>query len=311
MTSEAQKANNPPSWRKHGKNGRTPLSVKMLRFMFSRIGPLLPGLATKVGYYIWFRTHRFDEPAREARFRARAEECPLKVNNKEIAAWRWGQGPVVLLIHGWNGRGGQLGSYIDPLLKQGYQVITFDAPAHGLSPGKRTDIMEIRDVILAICQREGEIHAAIAHSFGGACLAAAISQGLHLSSAVCISVPGGFDSLMKSFTAALHIPDKVAARLKAKLIDYLGEEFWNEFSSGYQNKDKQQRSLIIHDRDDDLVDWREAEQLANIWPNSELILTDGLGHRRILRSPKLCRQIIDFIVETPIADSLENLETSK
>jgi alpha-beta hydrolase superfamily lysophospholipase len=42
----------------------------------------------------------------------------------------------ILLVHGWSGRGTQLFKIADELLKQGYSTISFDAPAHGKSPGK-------------------------------------------------------------------------------------------------------------------------------------------------------------------------------
>jgi alpha-beta hydrolase superfamily lysophospholipase len=40
------------------------------------------------------------------------------------------------------GRGTQLFKIADELLKQGYSTISFDAPAHGKSPGKTTIMVD-------------------------------------------------------------------------------------------------------------------------------------------------------------------------
>jgi alpha-beta hydrolase superfamily lysophospholipase len=73
----------------------------------------------------------------------------------------------VLLVHGWSGRGTQLFKIADELLKQGYSTISFDAPAHGKSPGKTTIMVDFITTILEIEKQFGPFDAAIGHSLGG------------------------------------------------------------------------------------------------------------------------------------------------
>jgi len=92
--------------------------------LFRLFGTRLPTLMSSWALHLWSQTHRFEPPAREKRLQLRASECSLTINGINIKAWKWGSGPSVLLVHGWNGRGMQLGRFVDPLLAAGYQVIT-------------------------------------------------------------------------------------------------------------------------------------------------------------------------------------------
>jgi hypothetical protein len=43
----------------------------------------------------------------------------IQAHHKQIRAWQWGDGPGVLLVHGWNGRGIQFERYMAPLVQAG------------------------------------------------------------------------------------------------------------------------------------------------------------------------------------------------
>ena len=44
-------------------------------------------------------------------------------------------------------------------------------------------------------------------------------------------------------------------------------------------------ALLIHDRGDPDVPFRNAEEIAAAWPGARVLATDGLGHRAVLRDP--------------------------
>jgi len=236
----------------------------------------------------------------------RGEEYVLEVNGQQIKTWTWGSGKAILLVHGWNGHGLQFTRFIDPLLNAGYQVISFDAPAHGQSTGHRTHLLEIRDVILAVAERHGPIHAAIAHSFGVACLSAAINAGLSVACITAISSPGGLSNLIQRYCQYMQIPPATEEKLRQRLSRRLGQTLWEQFAESYPITADVSRSLIIHDKEDRLVNWQESERLAEQWPNAERLYTEGLGHQRILFDRTTIQQIADFIDNTVVCDSLEN-----
>jgi len=304
MTKQAASTNKKLAWRTN-QRGQVPLSVKLNQLAFRLLGPVAPGLMSRWAALLWSRTHRFEPPRREQRMQMRASEYSLKVKNTEIKAWEWGSGPAVLLVHGWNGRGMQLGNFIDPLMKAGYRVITFDAPGHGQTRGHRTNLIEIRDILLALSDREQGFHTAIGHSFGVACLSAAIHAGMPVSNLVAISTPGSLSELVSSYCQAMYMPEAVEAGLHQRLAKRFEASTWDQFAHHYPLSDSVQNVLVVHDRDDEVVDWHEAQKLVADWPNARLHLTEGLGHRRILRNAKLIRYIVEFIDSDPLGDSLD------
>lgn len=274
----------------------------LIRLSFRVLGPLFPHLLARWAYFLWTRTHRYPEPASERRMRLRAEEHSLRVNNQEIKAWSWGDGPLVLLVHGWNGRGMQMAGFVDPLLKAGYRVMTFDAPGHGLSPGQHSTILDIRDVIMHIGEHDGPVHAVIAHSFGVACLSASIVEGFQCTVAVAISSPCGYQSLIEGYARYLQMPAQVLEHLKAIVVGRIGETFWEDFSPATATGQLPRHCLVVHDTDDRTVPWQVGEALTQRWPNAELFLTEGLGHQRLLLSGKLARHITGYLDNISITE---------
>jgi len=283
-------------WRLHGKSRKpeTPLRLRIIRSLFASVGKLLPHAAGRVAFWLWFRTYRVPAPAREARLLAEAADHSFQRDDKRIACWSWGKGPRILLVHGWNGRGAQMGSFVKPLVKAGYRVMTLDLPGHGQTAGRRTDIFEVRDVLCDLNELHGPFDGVIAHSFGMPCVAAAVNAGLQTEAIISISAPSGFDSLLKHFAEYLRLPPAIIADVERRLLAYVGPHFWKEFAKHYATSGEQ-RSLLIHDNDDYVVPPSEARELIQHWPNAQLMLTSGLGHRRILKNRAVIKESISFI----------------
>jgi len=51
----------------------------------------------------------------------------------KVAAWRLGDGPAVLLSHGWSGDNSTWNTLIEALAARGRAVVAVDHPGHGLS----------------------------------------------------------------------------------------------------------------------------------------------------------------------------------
>src|SRR6185369_10241160 len=59
-----------------------------------------------------------------------------------LATWRWGEGPPVLLVHGWGGHAGRLSRFVSPLVEAGFSAVAFDAPGHGASPARLCSLQD-------------------------------------------------------------------------------------------------------------------------------------------------------------------------
>ena len=125
-----------------------------------------------------------------------AKRSILEVNGIPVSVLTWGDAPYVLFIHGWTGRGTQAAPFLDKLISAGYGVISFDGPAHGETPGKQTNILELTDVVIDLDEKFGPFSAAITHSFGGMIAAYAMSLGVNFAKVVSICPPAGMDTLV-------------------------------------------------------------------------------------------------------------------
>ena len=227
-----------------------------------------------------------------------ADMSTLNINGADVTVWSWGQGKPVLFIHGWSGRGTQGVHFMKPLLDHGYRLISYDAPAHGETAGKQTNMLEIAEVVLALCDRYGPFHGTITHSFGGMIMAYACTRGYKTDSAVCICPPATIDSILGNFQQALAIPDRVLCFMREKLYASYGDELDKRISTLNNVRTLSIPALIIHDDRDEDISWQDGKAVAQAWPGAKFILSHGLGHRRILRDKDTVKAVTNFIINT-------------
>ena len=266
-----------------------------MQFAFSRLGPFFPGIFSRLAYKLWFTTHRFKRPEKENTAADSADRSIINVNGKDITVWSWGSGQPVLFIHGWSGRGTQAVHFLDPLIKSGCRVISFDAPAHGETHGKQTNMLEIANVVMALGERFGPLHGVITHSFGGMIMAYAATMGFTTGSAVCICPPASIDTILDNFQQALNIPDSVLEGMTRMLFTHYGNDLDKRVSTLKNVRTLSIPALIIHDDKDYDIPWEDGRAVADAWPGAEFKLTHGLGHRRILRDPATVAAVTEFI----------------
>jgi pimeloyl-ACP methyl ester carboxylesterase len=273
----------------------TTLAQRLPRAAFSTLGPVFPGLMGRWAYRLWFRTHRQAGPARELSLAGNAEHLTLRVDGLPLAVYRWGAGPVIVFVHGWSGRATQASAFVGPLTAAGYCVLAFDAPAHGNTPGRRTNMLEFAAALRAIAAVYGPLHGAITHSFGAMVLAYALRHGLTVARAVCIGAPARLEFLVERFARLLALPEPVLNDLRRRLEKRFAEDVWEAMSTDSNARMLNVPALIVHDRDDREVPVRQGELIAEAWPGAQWLATRGLGHRRILRDAATVQAVVDFI----------------
>ena len=256
---------------------------------FSLGSRLAPGLTAAAAERLFFTTRR-TEP------RPGERDILQSATSSRIAgmqAWTWGQGPVVLLVHGWNGRATQLGGFVKPLVGRGYRVVAFDAFGHGQSPGRRLSLPELAVCIRQVADELGEVYGVIAHSLGGAATTLALSEGLRIERAVFISPPANPRRFLETF-GILGITDAVLNRVKQRVERRLAMPM-EDMQADVIARSLRTPVLIIHDRDDKEVPVQVGRSIAEAWPGAELLITEGLGHQRILRADAITHVAVGFI----------------
>lgn len=288
---------------------KSSLTLGVFRLIFRYLGAVFPGLIGRWAYSLWFKTHRLSSlPQREQRWQRSASliqtvdvSCEsIEMNPLPVMTYYWENtnksAPLVMLIHGWTGRGSQMGALAQALQKNGFRVLVFDNHAHAQTPGNDSTIFKQSEVQWALEEKFGPIYAIVAHSFGGMITPYSLSQGMKAQKVVCISPPAHFDFLLERFSQSLHLPTSIQHYLVTRFKEEYGDDLVERVSSNNTSQHLGHiPALIIHDEDDEDVPISEAETLHQSWPNSALIRTKGLGHRRILYNAQVIENVVNFL----------------
>jgi len=270
---------------------RAPVPVRAVLNGLSR---LVPSLAVRIAGYLFARPKRGRIHQDEEETMARAEAFEMEVEGRRLACWRWGEGPIVFLHHGWGSRGSRLAPFVEPIISRGFQAVTYDAPAHGDSEGRTTTAPDIGRHLAELERRLGGFHAVVAHSVGCWATVMAMRRGLKVERAVFVSPPGDLDYFALFFTRQLGFTDEVRLRMEAMFKERTGIP-WEALKPERMAPDDPPPLLVFHDREDSVVPLEHAQAVVDTWEGGDLVETRGLGHRRILRDPDVVARAVDFV----------------
>lgn len=266
------------------------LTGKLLAF-------ISPKLVTLYATKLFTTPIKHKVPKRELEMDHKSIQKTIQVPaiSKEIVVYKYGKSDKrVLLVHGWSGRGTQLFKIADELTKHGYETVSFDAPAHGKSPGKTTHMVDFIESILEIEKHYGPFEAAIGHSLGGMSVLNAIKRGLNVDRAVIIGSGDIVQDIIDDFVSKLELKPEISTRL----CDYFENKHtikMNDFSGYVAAVDVNIPVLVIHDKDDPEVAVKAGIHINEHLKNGTLILTEGLGHRKILGNHNVINKTVQFI----------------
>ena len=283
------------------KRNQPPLAMRVLRQCFAKLGPVFPDLMGRFAVNLWFSTRRKPQSKEERLFLTTAEDSySLNVAGNKVPVYVWGEdGPVILLVHGWEGRTVQFRHLTTALLAKGFRVIGFDAPGHGNAEGSRTNIEEIHYCISQIAHNYGPIHGVLAHSFGGVSTSFAMRHGLKPQRVVLVNSACDYRYVVSTFQSMLNLPEKVTAAMVARTRKMFAH--WPQSMEATMNVDQNAPrfdcpALVIHDLDDPVVLPSQGKRIAATWPGAVLHTTQGFGHSKILAAPEVVKKITEFFL---------------
>ena len=281
----------------------TSVRFVVIRNVLSGLSRVSPAAAAGVATVLFRRppSHRRSDIAPSA-FDS-GQRVDLTVDGQRLAVWRWGGGPVVLLVHGWGSRGARLHSFVAPLTEAGFSVLAFDAPGHGASAGRLSSLPQFIAAIRAIGERFGPLHSVVAHSMGGAATTLAMARGLDVQRAVFLAPAADPAGYSEQFASVLGLTPDVVSRMKKGLEHRFGFA-WNEFDVLAAAATLSSPLLVIHDSDDRDVPLADGASIAAAWPGARLVTTNELGHRRIVHDPAVVERAVAFLTEAQAATRL-------
>lgn len=266
------------------------VTVQILQFISLR-------LVTRFGARLFATPIKHKMPKREFEMneKSRQQRVSIPAISKEVMVYHYGtSAKKILLVHGWSGRGTQLVRIADEFLKLGYSTVSFDAPAHGKSSGKTTLMPEFIATILELEKQFGPFEGAVGHSLGGMSLLNAMKQGLKLNRLVTIASGDVVQDIMDDFVYKLGMKHKVSNKMRLYFESRFGETM-ESFSAYLAAKEIDIPVLVIHDNDDDDIPVKAGIHIHKFLKNGQLMITKGLGHRKILGDEKAIQATLEFI----------------
>ena len=229
-----------------------------------------------------------------------AEEVNFILNGLKVYGYRWNKEAAykVLILHGFGSSANNFHYYIEAMLEKGYQVLAFDAPAHGKSQGKTVNVLEYSQLIQKIILQYGPIDGYIAHSFGGIALSLALEKTPHdhHTKIVLIAPATETSTAIDSAFELLQINDKAVRAAFDSIIFQKSGYPVNWYSIKRAMKNIQASVLWIHDEDDDVTPLSDALKVKEAgFKNIEFIITSGLGHRNIYRDKSVQKKVTQFL----------------
>ncbi len=228
-----------------------------------------------------------------------AEQIRFRFSEYDIVGYRWNKGgkQKVLILHGFESCAINFEAYVQPLIKKGYEVLAFDAPAHGHSSGKRITAIVYRDMIKYIDEHYGPIQFYIGHSLGGFVLSLALAEKPHNESmrAVFIAPSTETNTAITHFFQFFHLNDKVKKEFESHIEKISGHPVsW--FSIGRAMEDIHAKILWVHDEGDLVTPFSDALKVKNKnYNNIKFVITKGLGHSGIYRDAGVISTVVDFL----------------
>lgn len=273
-----------------------------MKFILKAIGlylRLINSISTKVGgkhaFYIFCSPFSAKITPKQQTFLDTASVENIDVDSETIKLYKWGTGDQkILCVHGWRSNSYRWRDYINTLVAKGYTVYSIDFPAHGNSEGRFWNLLKGEATIKATIDHIGVVDTIISHSVGCFCSLYFCDQNptLQPRKMVSLASAGRVHDFINEVKRMLSLTDREIDNLKSYFISFTGKdpEYFDIENFFTHIKTK---ALLVHDEDDPDTDVKYSRRLHELYDDSELFITKGLGHR--LRSKDVLERVVTFV----------------
>jgi pimeloyl-ACP methyl ester carboxylesterase len=208
-------------------------------------------------------------------------------------------GPVVLLLHGWGGHAAQMHALARAMAAQGLRPMLADMPAHGRSQGSTSNLPQFAraiEYLVARLQQQGhEVLAVVAHSLAANALAYAAARGLPVERLVLLAPPASPYAYTRLFAQVFGLSERTRSRMQ-QLVEAREGILMRQFEPAAVGPRVHSSTLIVHDRQDRINRFADAEAYRDAIADARLIETDGLGHTRLLRDDDVLQAVMKHVM---------------
>lgn len=207
---------------------------------------------------------------------------------------------TILMVHGWTGEASFMTALTEPARRAGYRVVLFDLPAHGLSEGRSTNLIDCARAVVFVADAFGPFDAIVSHSFGGMITLVAaeglppMPHGISSARFVLVASPNRLTDITTAFCETRNM-SRAAQRGFERRLERIGHRAINCFRVDRLLNVIGRPALLIHDTEDDAVPFVRSEEIASAVRDTTFKAFTGLGHRNILFASQVARSIVAFL----------------
>lgn len=280
------------SFNKHGRTFTSAATYWLTKAAFK----IAPGRTTKLMREKGFRVKPFHLSETQRALQQQAHSFYLEFNGNTIKVFEWGDGPVVLLVHGWAGRALQLDSFIRTLPENGYKVVAFDHKGHGESSSRFSSFPEIvRSTELVATHYGDELYGVVAHSMGSNSIFKVCENFEHKLKIAVIAPVGDFLDVLNTIRIRMGIYEKLFAQVIRQIEAENGLLVSDLNRLDYQ-KISRHEVLLVHDKFDRVNEISASHEISKNLEGSTLVQTEKLGHSRILSNQEVLGRVVAHFI---------------
>ncbi len=279
------------------------LALAYYKTKIHTIGLVSPRKAAEIAYTLFCKPRKLRKKIKEPPLFHKAEKLQLIVNENILRGFRFNplnpNGNKILILHGFSSYSYKFEKYVSLLKKQGFEVVCFDAPAHGLSEGKLINALIYKEAILKMEENFGPFYGMMGHSLGGLAGSLAFKELSEQSKRRLVLVAPAIrtDSAIKHFYQLFSFELKIRIAFE-QLIKEKTHESIDDISVAHAIKYINAPILWIHDKDDRVCLYDDVVPIINRNPvNIQFVITEGLGHSRIYKEASISNTIDLFFRE--------------
>jgi len=277
-------------------NFSTNVLLRGVSILFWGLWKLAPTYASNLILQLIFRPRSMRQRSSEKASWDSGTPFQIELHGRILQARYWGDGPGVLFVHGWNGRGSQFHKFVESVTASGHRAIAFDGPGHGESEGKYTTYFEFTDVVRYFLRGDTgmSVDKVVAHSFGAGAVINAIHKEKLTPDVVLIAPALELEEFLHESFQKLGFP----FRLFKNLIESLEQRYGYNLRRDNPHrllKKLRQPLLVIQDKKDKIIAHSAVTKMIAKRPNILLQSTEGLGHTKILQEPEAINHVLDHL----------------
>lgn len=267
---------------------------KLYGFYFNILVWVLPKTVAKQAFLVFCTVRKGRVLPNQKEYLDSAKFETLTVGENSIQLYNWsGNKETVLLVHGWESNTWRWHKLIEKLQKANFNIVAFDAPAHGYSSGKILHAPLYAETLNEIILKH-QPKTIIGHSMGGMTLLYNESNNpnVHTEKMVTIGSPSEFHEILTHYKNLLGLSTKTIKKVEGYVHDKFGFTT-EEFSSSKFVLTNTKKGLLFHDRFDKIAPYHASVNVHKHWKGSEFISTEGLGHS--MHQEEVNDKIISFL----------------